>query len=157
MINKINLVEILKDAPQGTKLYSPIFGECELEEVRLTENIPFPIIVEVCSEEGITDTQFFTKYGYFAIGYDSKAECMLFPSKDCKDWEHFVPKWKFKAFKPFQKVLYKSAGIWTPKLYGYLALDSYAPHHVFADGKCCFDADIIPYEGNESLTGKTTE
>lgn len=29
----MNIAEILKDAPKGTKLYSPIFGELELDEV----------------------------------------------------------------------------------------------------------------------------
>jgi hypothetical protein len=30
---KINIVEILKDKPQGTKLYSSACGKCKLEEV----------------------------------------------------------------------------------------------------------------------------
>lgn len=29
MNKNINLVEILKDCPKGTKLYSPIYGEVE--------------------------------------------------------------------------------------------------------------------------------
>ena len=33
METKINIVEILKDKPQGTKLYSSACGECKLEEV----------------------------------------------------------------------------------------------------------------------------
>ena len=31
-----NIAEILKDAPKGTKLYSPIFGECILSNVGTT-------------------------------------------------------------------------------------------------------------------------
>ena len=27
----MNIAEILKDAPKGTKLYSPLFGEVELQ------------------------------------------------------------------------------------------------------------------------------
>lgn len=30
MENKINIAEILRDMPKGTKLYSPLFGKCEL-------------------------------------------------------------------------------------------------------------------------------
>jgi hypothetical protein len=33
METKINIVEILKDKPQGTKLYSSACGKCKLEEV----------------------------------------------------------------------------------------------------------------------------
>lgn len=29
MENKINIAEILRDMPEGTKLYSPLFGKCE--------------------------------------------------------------------------------------------------------------------------------
>ena len=42
----MNIAEILKDAPKGTKLYSPLFGEVELKsvsdamiEVRVGESI----------------------------------------------------------------------------------------------------------------------
>lgn len=30
MNKNLNLVEILQDAPKGTKLWSPLCGECEL-------------------------------------------------------------------------------------------------------------------------------
>lgn len=33
MEEKVNIVEILKDKPQGTKLYSSACGKCKLEEV----------------------------------------------------------------------------------------------------------------------------
>lgn len=33
MVENINIVEILKDKPQGTKLYSSACGKCKLEEV----------------------------------------------------------------------------------------------------------------------------
>ncbi len=33
MNENLNLVEILKDCPKGTKLYSPIFGEVKFEEI----------------------------------------------------------------------------------------------------------------------------
>lgn len=29
----MNIAEILKDAPKGTKLYSPLFGEVKLQSV----------------------------------------------------------------------------------------------------------------------------
>lgn len=33
MEKEINIAEILKDKPQGTKLYSPICGECKLSYI----------------------------------------------------------------------------------------------------------------------------
>ena len=33
MENKINIAEILRDMPNGTKLYSPMFGKCKLGKI----------------------------------------------------------------------------------------------------------------------------
>lgn len=33
MNENLNLVEILEDCPEGTKMYSPIYGDVELVEV----------------------------------------------------------------------------------------------------------------------------
>ena len=41
MENKnLNLVDILKDCPQGTKLYSTIYGEVELYRIIINEDYP---------------------------------------------------------------------------------------------------------------------
>ena len=42
MNENLNLVEILKDCPKGTKLYSTIYGDVELGEVHLNDNT-YPI------------------------------------------------------------------------------------------------------------------
>lgn len=42
MNKNLNLAEILKDAPKGTKLWSPLCGECEL--VAVDENYTYPIL-----------------------------------------------------------------------------------------------------------------
>ena len=43
MNENLNLVEILKDCPQGTKLYSIIYGEVKLKYV---ERCTYPIVLE---------------------------------------------------------------------------------------------------------------
>ena len=43
----MNIAEILKDAPKGTKLYSPLFGEGELKSVS-------DVIIEVRIEGSIS-------------------------------------------------------------------------------------------------------
>ena len=37
MNENLNLVEILKDCPEGTKLYSPIIGEVEFKRIKYSE------------------------------------------------------------------------------------------------------------------------
>lgn len=80
----MNIAEILKDKKVGTKLYSPILGECFLRKV--DTKLLFPIVVE--SED---DNKFsFSQDGrYFDI---SSSECLIFPSKHMREWASFA--WK---------------------------------------------------------------
>lgn len=86
MEQKINIAELLKDCPKGTKLYSPYCGECEL--VCVTDNNGISIKCEhfthICFEDG---------------AFLSNGECLLFPSKENRDWSKFqIPiKPKFKV------------------------------------------------------------
>ena len=80
------LIDILKDVPERTKLYSPLFGECEL--ISVNEKGDYPIKVLPC------DTIFyccFTEYGIYDKGYQN-TECLLFPSKEQRDWSKFKMK-----------------------------------------------------------------
>lgn len=81
----MNIAEILKDKPKGTKLYSIPWGKCTLEEV--DTSLPLlPITVRNC----LDDLQKrYTKKGTY---YPSLDECLLFPSKEMRDWRKFV--WK---------------------------------------------------------------
>mgnify|MGYP004649023211 CR=1 FL=1 len=84
MKNKINIAEILKDCPKGTKLYSPIFGNVSFE--KLIDNVVYPIHVVGQDSRQI----YFSKYGlYIADDSCSDAECMLFPSSKMRDWSKF--------------------------------------------------------------------
>lgn len=102
MNENINLVEILKDCPKGTKLYTPLCGEvifCCIEE-----NGNSPIRVKLQGD--LTAIFWFTKDGRHYNYPDG--ECLLFPSKDQRDWNKFKPKKsKFdpKTLQPFDKVL----------------------------------------------------
>ena len=46
MNENLNLVEILKDCPNGTKLYSSVFGEVELDHID-TSCSNYPIIIRL--------------------------------------------------------------------------------------------------------------
>ena len=92
MNENLNLVEILKDCPKGTKLYSTIYGDVELVKVYLKDD-EYPIEIEI-GEGG--DTTYVANDGRL-LG-DFPGECTLFPSKDQRDWSKFkVKKPKFKV------------------------------------------------------------
>ena len=48
MNENLNLVEILKDCPKGTKLYSTVLGEVNFMGIK--ENATYPIIVKINDE-----------------------------------------------------------------------------------------------------------
>lgn len=102
---ELNLVEILKDCPKGTKLWSPMCGECELREVRVgIGRYPIEVLFQKDDNEILCE---FTSNGHYFIDVVS-AECMLFPSKDNRDWSTFKvekPKWNPATLQPFDKVL----------------------------------------------------
>ena len=98
----IDLTNVLKHCPEGTKLYSPIVGEVDLIEIRDEEDYP------IITKKGVSYYGF-TKEGFYYA--DEGEECLLFPSKDQRDWSKFkviwVKKVKFdpKTLEPFDKVL----------------------------------------------------
>ena len=101
MNENIDLAKILKDCPKGFQLYSPIFGIVYLKSVT-PYNVYITTIREV--EAIITkNVRYFTEY--------EDSECILFPSKDQRDWSKFTAPWykkeRFdpKTLKPFDKVL----------------------------------------------------
>lgn len=82
MTKEINIAEILKDMPSGTRLWSPILGKVMFEGINYGRGT-YPI--------GVTGTDkldySFTQSGrYYAI---KDAELLLFPSKDMRDWSKF--------------------------------------------------------------------
>lgn len=85
MNENLNLIAILKDCPEGTKLYSTVFGEVELDYVENSAEYPIKVLIK-----GEIDS--FTEDGRLYSDYEG--ECVLFPSKEQRDWS------KFKVKKP---------------------------------------------------------
>ena len=80
-MKEFNILGILRNKPNGTKLYSPIFGEVTLDKVTGDELI----IVKAHN--------YYTKPTFYRNGkYHKDGECMLFPSKEMYDWSKFA--WK---------------------------------------------------------------
>ena len=114
MNEKLNLAEILKDCPEGTKLYSPVYGDVELVKVIQVEDEILSSIeddiypIKIKLNNNSLDN--FTKDGRMFEDYNG--ECMLFPSKDQRDWSKFKakkPKFDPKTLQPFDKVLVRDA------------------------------------------------
>ena len=81
MEEKINIAEILKDKPNGIRLYSPIFGECAFSFVREETD-------DICVNQHNGEKAFFNYKGLYNI----LGECLLFPSRNMRDWSKFL--WK---------------------------------------------------------------
>ena len=108
MNENIDLTKILKDCPEGTKLYTTIWGEVTF--IKVSENVCnlYPIIIY-----NESDHVGLTKDGRYLINKQD-SECILFPSKDQRDWSKFTAPWykkeKFdpKTLQPFDRVIARS-------------------------------------------------
>lgn len=146
----MNIAEILRMCPKGTKLYSPVFGEVELAKVDDDEDYPITCI----TKNGVY--RIFTSNGMIFCDY-SDAECMLFPSKEQRDWSKFgvsdqvTDQENKHQFKPFDKVLVRDIdeNEWECSLFSHIDEEGYY---------VCVGSwwmQCIPYEGNEHLLGTT--
>ena len=155
MNENIDLTKILKNCPKGWKLYSPLCGEVKFDSI--TENSEFPITV-LNETMGI----YLTREGTYCTGIE-EAECILFPSKDQRDWSKFTAPWykkdKFdpKTLKPFDRVLVRHEYYhrWKCEFYSYIYDDNGSYPYVAISGayKRC-----IPYnEETKHLVGTTDE
>lgn len=79
MSRENDLIPILKNVPIGTILYSPIFGDVKFEGVDERNGY-----IEITEEYGIKR---FRHDGTYLMR--EHGECLLFPSKECRDWSKF--------------------------------------------------------------------
>ena len=85
MNENIDLTKILKYCPKGTKLYSTIFGEVEFKKIEEGSN--YPIVCVAIAGNNCDVTADGRYYDVFS------GECILFPSKDQRDWSKFTAPW----------------------------------------------------------------
>lgn len=78
----MNIANILKYCPEGTKLYSTVHGEVTLAQICENKNEDYPIHIDV--SEACYET--LTKEGRL---YENQGECVLFPSEKQRDWNKF--------------------------------------------------------------------
>ena len=116
MNENLNLVEILKDCPKGTKLYSTIYGEVEFIGISTGE-----FHVKYVKDDDSLGSA--TAQGLLLSCFDG--ECTLFPSKEQRDWSKFKPKKpKFdpKTLKHFDRIiaLIDKQGLWCCELFSFI-------------------------------------
>ena len=99
MNENLDLTKILKDCPEGTELYSTIFGEVTFDKIE--EDQEYPIIFTI-NNGGVTIPV--ASDGRHLLDYNG--DCTLFPSRNQRDWSEFTAPWykKDKLVEPKFKV-----------------------------------------------------
>lgn len=156
MNENLNLVEILKDCPRGTKLYSTVYGDVEFYKIDLDSDSTLKIYVKIWAGVIVR----FDDSGKLELS--CRGECTLFPSRDQRDWSKFNPKkTKFdpKTLQPYMKVLVRDTNesLWRCAFYSHKREDEDNPYKYVATSSfgsvCC-----IPYnDDTKHLVGTTEE
>ena len=162
MNENLDLTKILEGCPEGTKLYSTVNGEVIFQNVA-SFSCDYPITAKAYNKnKNSMKNVWFTKDGTYMLDYDG--ECVLFPSKDQRDWSKFERFWdkpkaeRFdpKTLQPFDKVLAKDgfSSKWTCSFFSHMDNDVSFP--VYCSGgyfKVC-----IPYnEETKHLVGTSDD
>ena len=117
MNENIDLTQILKDCPKGTKFYSSIHGELLYSCMYLSSSASKITFIHP-NKTSMTDSTTPISVDYYRDGryYPNQGECTIFPSIDQRDWNKFTAPWykqekkETKRFDPktlnvFDKVL----------------------------------------------------
>lgn len=155
----LNLCEKLAGCPIGTKLWSPLVGECEF--AGLANNLgagPDDLINIERDEIGIIS---FDKHGHY---FSCSEECFIFPSRENRDWDNWerpkpkVERFDPKTLQPFDKVLVRDFDErpWKPTLLAYCNAEARYPFVTIGAAEAFTLA--IPYnEDTKHLAGTKDE
>lgn len=137
MNENLNLVEILKGCPRGTKFYSSVFGEVVFKGI--IEKSTSPICFKLDTNEEV--------FMYVTVSgklYHNMGECVIFPSRTQRDWAKFekfwdkpkVEKFDVNTLQPFDRILvrYGSNLNWQTGLFSYRY------------GKCIYSNGTLYYQ-----------
>ena len=156
MNENLDLTKILEGCPKGIDFYHTVYGTVLFNSIDLDSEYPIRFIV------GKNQVNSVTKSG-LAIS-DYKGECILFPSKEQRDWSKFERFWdkpkieRFdpKTLQPFDKVLVRndSLGSWRCDLLSHFNKFSGDPLFISAQ----YWRECIPYnEDTKYLLGTKYE
>ena len=162
MNENIDLTKILKDCPRGTKFYSPVYGWVTFDEVD-DSNIDYEEIIIYHNYGRVRLDKFGVVFDFRGNG-----ECIIFPSKDQRDWSKFTAPWYKKeifdpkTLKPFDRVLVRNDKdcAWRINIYSHKNNNDKSYHdkrypYVCINGEYSF---CIPYnDDTKHLVGTTDE
>ena len=120
MNENIDLTKILENCPVGWEFWSDNYGKVRFKCINKSYDRP----IFVKRTDG--GNAYYTKEGW--CSKDFSASCLLWPSKDCRDWSKFTAtlykKENFnpKTLKPFDKVLVKcnNSESWKVQLFSHI-------------------------------------
>ena len=120
MNENIDLTKILENCPVGWEFWSDNYGKVRFKCINKSYDRP----IFVKRTDG--GNAYYTKEGW--CSKDFSASCLLWPSKDCRDWSKFTAtlykKEKFnpKTLKPFDKVLVQcnNSESWKVQLFSHI-------------------------------------
>ena len=99
MNENLDLCLILKDCPEDTKLYCTFLGDVLFLEIENNK-----IFVHIDN----------TEYSFYSDGkFFCNGECVIFPSREQRDWSKFkvsIERFSPEEFQPFDKVLLRDGG-----------------------------------------------
>lgn len=163
MNENIDLTKILEGCPKGTEFYHAVYGRVWFKGI-----IPYekhPIRLALCKANiddyytGVT----VSKKGTHDIHFDG--ECIVFPSKEQRDWSKFVRFWdeeskanRFdpKTLQPFDKILVRNGSdeFWRIDFFRYFHINS-PKYRIEGFMDVCHYG--IPYNDDTKHLADTTE
>ena len=149
MNENLDLSLILKDCPMGTKLYCTFLGDVTFYRVVGSMiDVKYNLAINTFYSDGT---------------YMREGECVLFPSKEQRDWSKFkVPIKKFnpEEFKPFDKVLVRDRSLyaWKPSFFENILTKPSGKCYAVDISYSCIWMMCIPYnEETKHLCGTTDD
>lgn len=156
MNENIDLTKILKDCPEGTKFWSPLYDVVQFccSDASMSRIL---ILLKNCVLEAVNSDATMT------INNIKSPEIMLYPSKDQRDWNKFSAPWyKKERFDPktlqsFDRVLVRDGrrGEWHCSIFSHISEGPYPYPYCTASGNYL---RCIPYnDETKHLVGTIDE
>lgn len=155
MSEHFNLIEILKDCPEGTKFYSTIFGDVEF--MCIADIGSYSIVLKARDDYKVcVDSE-----GKYLGIYNG--ECILFPSREQRSWSKFTAPWyKVYRFDPktlqaFDRVLARCTEHqkWRATFFSHIRNEECIYEFITSDNSYSY---CIPYnDDTKHLVGTTEE
>ena len=146
---ELNLCEILKNCPKRTEFWSDDYGIVRFDSIFIGADTPIRV---TRPDEYYSH---YTKEGWHCK--EMPGSCLLWPSRDCRDWSKFTAPWckkeRFdpKTLKPFDKIIFKGHGMWFCGLFSHI-------HNSYACVGETYYKCVIPYnDDTKHLIGTTDE